>query len=179
MYIVCTQCVKCGVHADLLVCLLRIYGYTVVTALYTPPQADTTTALEVLHCTLCKLETTYPEAAFTVAGDLKKQIWGKLYWSSINTLTVVLTLIKHSTSTTPTSRDANALPQKGRRKKKEKGSTRAEDYSTLVWPIGIHASRLFWSRGLGYVSENNIDKYTDDWVYPWQGDREYGRIYTV
>jgi hypothetical protein len=29
-------------------------------------------ALNELHWTLCKLETTYPEAAFIVAGDLNK-----------------------------------------------------------------------------------------------------------
>ncbi|CDQ59754.1 unnamed protein product [Oncorhynchus mykiss] len=34
-----------------------------------PPQADTSMALNELHWTLCKLETTYPEAAFIVAGD--------------------------------------------------------------------------------------------------------------
>ena len=44
----------------------------VVTAVYIPPQADTTTALKELHWTLCKLETIYPEAAFIVAGDFKK-----------------------------------------------------------------------------------------------------------
>jgi hypothetical protein len=41
-------------------------------AVYIPPQADTTTALKELHWTLCKLETTYPEAAFIVAGDFNK-----------------------------------------------------------------------------------------------------------
>jgi hypothetical protein len=39
--------------------------------MYIPPQADTTMALKELHWTLCKLETTYPEAAFIVAGDFK------------------------------------------------------------------------------------------------------------
>ena len=36
------------------------------------PQADTTTALKELHWILCKLETTYPEDAFIVAGDFNK-----------------------------------------------------------------------------------------------------------
>jgi hypothetical protein len=36
------------------------------------PQADTTTALKELQWTLCKLETTCPEAAFIVAGDFNK-----------------------------------------------------------------------------------------------------------
>jgi hypothetical protein len=36
-----------------------------------PPQADTTTALKELHWTLCKLETTYPEAAFIVQFSKK------------------------------------------------------------------------------------------------------------
>jgi hypothetical protein len=40
--------------------------------MYISPQADTTTSLKKLHWTLCKLETIYPEAAFIVAGDLKK-----------------------------------------------------------------------------------------------------------
>jgi hypothetical protein len=43
----------------------------VVTAMYTPPQADTTIDLKELHWTLCKLETTYPEAAFIVAGAIQ------------------------------------------------------------------------------------------------------------
>ena len=36
------------------------------------PQADTSMALNKLNLTLCKLETTYPEAAFIVAGDFNK-----------------------------------------------------------------------------------------------------------
>ena len=40
--------------------------------IYPPPQADTSTALKELHWTLCKLDTTYPEAAFIVAGDFNK-----------------------------------------------------------------------------------------------------------
>jgi hypothetical protein len=45
----------------------------IVTAVYIPPQADTTAALKELHWTLCKLETTYPEDAFIVAGDFNKE----------------------------------------------------------------------------------------------------------
>jgi hypothetical protein len=37
-----------------------------------PPQADTSTVLKELHWTRCKLETTYPEAAFIVSGDFNK-----------------------------------------------------------------------------------------------------------
>jgi hypothetical protein len=44
----------------------------IVTAVYIPPQADTSTALKELHWTLCKLETTYPEATFIIAGDFNK-----------------------------------------------------------------------------------------------------------
>ena len=40
--------------------------------MYILPQADTSTALKELYWTLCKLETTYPEAAFIVAGDFNK-----------------------------------------------------------------------------------------------------------
>jgi hypothetical protein len=40
--------------------------------MYIPPQAKTTTAFKKLHWTLCKLETTYPDAAFIVAGDFNK-----------------------------------------------------------------------------------------------------------
>ena len=36
------------------------------------PQANTLMALNELHLTLCKLETTYPEAAFIVARDFNK-----------------------------------------------------------------------------------------------------------
>ena len=52
--------------------LLRQFSSVIVTAVYIPPQADTTTALKELHWTLCKLETIYPEAAFIVAGDFNK-----------------------------------------------------------------------------------------------------------
>jgi hypothetical protein len=41
--------------------------------MYVPPQADTTTALKEIHWTLCKPETTYPEAAFIAAGDFNKE----------------------------------------------------------------------------------------------------------
>jgi hypothetical protein len=37
-----------------------------------PPQAGTSTALKELRWTLCKLETTYPDAAFILAGDFNK-----------------------------------------------------------------------------------------------------------
>ena len=47
--------------------LPREFSLVIVTAVYI-----TTTALKVLHWTLCKLETTYPEAAFIVAGDFNK-----------------------------------------------------------------------------------------------------------
>ena len=40
--------------------------------MYIAPQAITMTALKELHWTLCKLETTCAEAAFTVAGDFNK-----------------------------------------------------------------------------------------------------------
>ena len=36
------------------------------------PQADTSMGLNKLYLTLCKLETTYPEGAFIVAGDFNK-----------------------------------------------------------------------------------------------------------
>jgi hypothetical protein len=39
---------------------------------YIPPQADTTVPLKELHRTLCKLETTNPEATFIVDGDFNK-----------------------------------------------------------------------------------------------------------
>jgi hypothetical protein len=50
--------------------LPRELSSDIVTALYIPPQADTTTALKELPWTLCKLETIYSEAAFIVAGDI-------------------------------------------------------------------------------------------------------------
>ena len=37
-----------------------------------PPQADTLTAMKELNWTLCKLETTYPEAALIVTRDFNK-----------------------------------------------------------------------------------------------------------
>jgi hypothetical protein len=52
--------------------LLRELSLVIVTAVYIPPQADTTTALKELHWTICKLETIYPEAAFIEAGDFNK-----------------------------------------------------------------------------------------------------------
>ena len=48
------------------------FSLVIVTAVYIPPQADTTTALRELHWTLCNLETIYPEAAFIVAVDFNK-----------------------------------------------------------------------------------------------------------
>ena len=48
--------------------LPREFSSVIVTAVYIPPQADTTTALKELHWTLCKLETTDPKAAFISAG---------------------------------------------------------------------------------------------------------------
>jgi hypothetical protein len=47
--------------------LPREFNYIIITAAYIP-QADTSMALNKLHLTVCKLETTYPEAAFIVAG---------------------------------------------------------------------------------------------------------------
>ena len=58
--------IKCQPHY-----LPREFSLIIITAVYIP-QADTSTALKELHWTLCKLETTYPEAAFIVAGDFNK-----------------------------------------------------------------------------------------------------------
>jgi hypothetical protein len=52
--------------------LSREFSSVIVTAVYIPPQADTTTALKELQWTSCKLETTYPEAAFILAVDFNK-----------------------------------------------------------------------------------------------------------
>jgi hypothetical protein len=52
--------------------LPRELSSIIITAAYIPPQADTSTALNELHWTLCKLESTYPEAAFTLAEDFNK-----------------------------------------------------------------------------------------------------------
>ena len=52
--------------------LPREFSSIIITAVYIPPQADTSMALNKLYLTLCKLETTYPEAAFIVAGDFNK-----------------------------------------------------------------------------------------------------------
>jgi hypothetical protein len=53
--------------------LPREFSSVIVTAVYFPFQADTTTALKELHWTSCKLETIYPEVAFIVAGDFNKE----------------------------------------------------------------------------------------------------------
>ena len=50
----------------------RELASVIVIAVYIPPQAVTKTAIKKLHWNLCKLETIYPEAAFTVAGDFNK-----------------------------------------------------------------------------------------------------------
>jgi hypothetical protein len=52
--------------------LTRELSSVIVTAVYIPPQADTKNAIRELHCTICKLETIYPEATFIVAGDFNK-----------------------------------------------------------------------------------------------------------
>ena len=70
-----------------------------------PPNADTTTALKELPWSLCKLETTYPEAAFIVAGDFSKANLRKRmpkFYQHID-YTVVLTLPKNLTAVTATS----------------------------------------------------------------------------
>ena len=52
--------------------LPREFSSVIVTAVYILPQADAKTALKELRWNLCKLENTYPEAAFIVAGDFNK-----------------------------------------------------------------------------------------------------------
>ena len=59
--------IKCRPHY-----LPREFSSIIITAVYIPPQADTSMALNKLYLTLCKLETIYPEAAFIVAGDFNK-----------------------------------------------------------------------------------------------------------
>ncbi|CDR18940.1 unnamed protein product [Oncorhynchus mykiss] len=59
--------IKCRPHY-----LPREFSSIIITAVYIPPQADTSMALNKLYLTLCKLESTYPEAAFIVAGDFNK-----------------------------------------------------------------------------------------------------------
>ena len=72
----------------------------VVTAMYIPPQADTTMVLKELHWTLSKLGTTYPEVAVIVAGDLNKVNMRKSYWSANNTFPTVHALQNLSTIVT-------------------------------------------------------------------------------
>jgi ribosome assembly protein 1 len=50
----------------------RELSSVIATAVYIPPQAETSTALKELLWTLYKLETRYPEAAFIIAGDFNK-----------------------------------------------------------------------------------------------------------
>ena len=59
--------IKCRPHY-----LPREFSSIIIRVVYIPPQADTSTAIKELHWALCKLETTYPEAAFIVAGDFNK-----------------------------------------------------------------------------------------------------------
>ena len=59
--------IKCRPHY-----LPRELSSIIITVVYNPPHAVTSTALKERHFTLRKLETTYPEAAFIVAGDFNK-----------------------------------------------------------------------------------------------------------
>uniref|UniRef100_A0A8K9UJX4 Endonuclease/exonuclease/phosphatase domain-containing protein n=1 Tax=Oncorhynchus mykiss TaxID=8022 RepID=A0A8K9UJX4_ONCMY len=59
--------IKCRLHY-----LPREFSSIIITVVYIPPQADTSTPLKELPGILCKLETIYPEAAFIVAGDFNK-----------------------------------------------------------------------------------------------------------
>ncbi|XP_052332830.1 uncharacterized protein LOC127911022 [Oncorhynchus keta] len=59
--------IKCRPHY-----LPREFSSIIITAVYIPPQADTSMALNELYLTLCRLESIYPEAAFIVAGDFNK-----------------------------------------------------------------------------------------------------------
>jgi hypothetical protein len=70
--------------------------------MYSPPQAETTTALKEFHWTLCKLETLYPEAAFIVVWDFNKDNL-RTRLSEISISTVALALEKHWTIATLTS----------------------------------------------------------------------------
>jgi hypothetical protein len=82
------------------------------TAVYIPPQADTTTALKELHWTLCKLENTHPEAALIVAGDFNKAYLMKTlpkFYQHLNCSTRTAKTLDHSYSN---FRDAyKALPR--------------------------------------------------------------------
>ena len=59
--------IKCWLHY-----LPREFSLVIVTAVYIPPEANTTAALKELHGTLYTLETPYPEATFIVAMDFNK-----------------------------------------------------------------------------------------------------------
>ncbi|XP_053271643.1 uncharacterized protein LOC128429835 isoform X2 [Pleuronectes platessa] len=48
----------------------REFTSVVITAVYIPPSADTNQALDELHAVIDRTETSRPEAAFIVAGDL-------------------------------------------------------------------------------------------------------------
>lgn len=49
--------------------LPREFTSVIVTAVYTPPDANAKLAMEELHAAISKQQTTHPEAAFIVAGD--------------------------------------------------------------------------------------------------------------
>ena len=50
------------------------------------------------------------------------------------------------------------------------GNAWAQVWSMLVQPIWIHASRLLWSRGLGYVLDSLRQQY---WCIRWFGEWVY------
>jgi hypothetical protein len=109
----------------------------------------------------------YPEASFIVAGDFNEAHFRKTlrkfyqhiacnsHASKTLDCCYIVTIVM-ATRPSPAIPSANqittpfcsSLP-KGRT---QTLSTCAKVYSTLVWPIRIHASILFWSQGLGYVT---------------------------
>ena len=129
-----------------------------------PPQADSSTALKELHWILCKLETTYPEAAFIVAGDFNKANLKRRppkFYQHIECATRAGKILDHCYSNFCDTYKALPCPPFGQIWPRlhfvapilltETRTGNAQVCSTLVRPIWFHASRLLRSRGLGYV----------------------------
>ena len=115
-----------------------------------PPQADTTTALKELHWTLCKLETTYPEAAFIVAGDFNKANLRKTlpkFYQHINCSTYTAKTLDHCYSNFRDAYKTLLRPPFGK----------SDLDSILLQDCFDHAD---WDM-FRIASENDIDEYTD------------------
>ncbi len=157
--------------------LPREFSAVIATAVYIPPQADTSLALSKLHEELSGYINKHPDAASIIAGDFNKANLRKVMPTSISMYPVqpedrihwiIATLsLRMPTKLVPCQPSVSLItrPFSSHRNitKDRSGIPGVEGSDALVLPLWSYAAGVSWWRRLGHVraSSADVSEFTD------------------